>query len=49
NGRLVALYGVNDLVVIDTDEIVMIIPKKQSQDVKKLVERLKEEKKEEYL
>ncbi|MBP9820343.1 mannose-1-phosphate guanylyltransferase, partial [Candidatus Woesebacteria bacterium] len=42
NGRLVALYGVNDLVVIDTDEIVMIIPKKQSQDVKKLVERLKE-------
>lgn len=47
--RLVALVGVNDMIVVDTDEIVMIAPKNRSQDVKKLVERLKQEGKEEYL
>lgn len=49
NGRLVALAGVNDMVIVDTDEILMIVPKSESQDVKKLVERLKEENKKEYL
>lgn len=47
--RLVALIGINDMIVVDTDEIVMIAPKSRSQDVKKLVERLKEEDKKEYL
>lgn len=49
DGRLVALVGVNDMIVVDTDEILMICPKDRSQDVKKLVERLKEENKKEYL
>lgn len=49
NGRLIALIGLDDLVVVDTDEILMIAPKENAQDVKKLVERLKEEGKEEYL
>lgn len=49
NGRLVALVGIDDMVIIDTDEILMIVPKNQSQDVKRLVNRLKEEKKQEYL
>lgn len=49
NGRLVALYGVSDMVIIDTEEILMIVPKDKSQDVKKLVEKLKEEGKKEYL
>lgn len=47
--RLVALIGVNDMIVVDTGEIVMVAPKSRSQDVKKLVERLKEEGKNEYL
>lgn len=47
--RLVALVGVSDMVIVDTPEIVMIAPKSKSQEVKKLVERLKEEGKEEYL
>jgi len=47
--RLIAMIGVNDLIVVDTPEIVMIAPKSRSQDVKKLVDRLKEEGKEEYL
>ncbi len=49
NGRLIAMAGVHDMIVVDTDEILMIIPMDKSQDVKKLVERLKEEGKEEYL
>lgn len=48
-GRLVSIIGLNDLIVIDTPEILMIAPKSRSQDVKKLVERLKEEGKTEYL
>lgn len=49
NGRLIALVGIDDMIVVDTDEIMMIAPKSRSQDVKKLVERLKEEDKKEYL
>ena len=49
DGRLIALVGVSDMIVVDTDEILMICPKDRSQDVKKLVERLKEESKKEYL
>jgi mannose-1-phosphate guanylyltransferase len=49
NGRLVALVEVNDMIVVDTDDILLIAPKSRSQDVKKIVERLKEEGQEEYL
>ncbi len=47
--RLIALVGMNDFVVVDTDEIIMVAPKSRSQDVKKLVEKLKEQKRTEYL
>lgn len=49
DGRLIALVGIDDMIVVDTEEILMICPKDRSQDVKKLVERLKEENKKEYL
>ncbi len=49
NGRLIAMIGVDDLVVVDTDEILMVAPKNRAQEVKKLVNRLKEEEKKEYL
>lgn len=49
NGRLIALYGINDMIVIDTPEILMIAPKANSQEVKKLVEQLKADNKKEYL
>lgn len=49
NNRLIALVGIKDMIIIDTEEILMLIPKNESQDVKKLVERLKEEDKKEYL
>lgn len=49
NKRLIALVGISDMIVVDTDEILLIVPKNRSQDVKKIVERLKEEEKKEYL
>ncbi len=49
DNRLIGLVGVHDMVVIDTGEILLIIPKDKSQDVKKIVERLKEEGRKEYL
>jgi mannose-1-phosphate guanylyltransferase len=49
NGRLIAVAGINDMIIIDTPEILLIVPKEKSQDVKKLVERLKEEGKKQYL
>lgn len=47
--RLIALLDVNDMVVIDTDEILLIAPKNKSQEVKKIVNQLKEQEKDEYL
>lgn len=49
DGRLIAMIGLDNMVVIDTPEILMIVPKDRTQDVKKIVERLKEEKLDEYL
>lgn len=49
NGKLVALVGIEDMIIVDTEEILMICPKDKSQDVKKLVEKLKEENRKEYL
>jgi mannose-1-phosphate guanylyltransferase len=49
DGRLIGMIGINNMIIIDTPEILLIVPKERSQDVKKLVERLKEEGKKEYL
>lgn len=49
NGRLVAISGIKDLIVVDTPDILMICDRNKAQDVKKLVERLKQQKKIEYL
>jgi mannose-1-phosphate guanylyltransferase len=47
--RLIAMVGLDNMVVVDTGEIIMICPKERSQDVKKLVEQLKKQKQETYL
>ena len=41
--KLVAVIGVQDLVVVETDDAVMVAPKDRVQDVKKIVARLKQE------
>ncbi|SDK79406.1 mannose-1-phosphate guanylyltransferase (GDP) /mannose-6-phosphate isomerase, type 2 [Microbulbifer yueqingensis] len=42
DGRLVSLLGVRDLIVVDTDDAVLIADKGRVQEVKKLVGRLQE-------
>lgn len=40
-GRLIATVGVHDLVVVDTEDAVLVCPRSRAQDVKKLVDELK--------
>lgn len=47
--RLVATVGVNNLVVIETADAVLIMDKDQSQDVKKIVSRIKVEGRQEHM
>ncbi len=42
-GPMVAAVGVDDLIVVATDDVVLVTRKNQDQDVKGLVERLKKE------
>lgn len=47
--KLIALVGMDNLVVIDTPEVLLVCPKSRAQDVKKIVDHLKEEGKALYL
>ena len=49
SGRLLATIGLKGMVVVDTQDATLICPKNRVQDVKKLVERLRETGKNEYL
>ena len=47
--RLIATMGVEDLVIIDTDDVVMVCSREREQDVKALVELLKKENQLQYI
>jgi mannose-1-phosphate guanylyltransferase len=47
--KLVATLGVHDLVIVDTDDALLICPKEQSESIRKIVAALKEKKLERYL
>ncbi|MEW5966983.1 MAG: mannose-1-phosphate guanylyltransferase/mannose-6-phosphate isomerase [Pseudomonadota bacterium] len=47
--RMVALLGVSDLVVVETADVVLVADRNRVQDVKKLVDRMKAEKRCEHL
>lgn len=49
SGRLVSVVGVDNLVVVETTDAVMVCPKDKAQDVKKIVEELQRQGKEELL
>lgn len=49
NGRLVATVGLEDMIVVETCDALLVCPKNKAQDVKKVVERLKEIGREELL
>jgi mannose-1-phosphate guanylyltransferase len=43
NGRAVALVGVEDLVVVETEDAVFVCPRERAQDVRQIVQRLRAE------
>lgn len=47
--RLVATVGLDNMIVVDTDDVLLICPKGRSQDVKTLLEKLQEQGRTEYL
>jgi mannose-1-phosphate guanylyltransferase len=49
NGKIVATLGLFDLIVVDTPDALLICPKEKAQEVKKIIERLKEKNREEFL
>lgn len=49
NGRLVAVIGLRGMVIVDTGDAVLVCPKERVQDVKKVVEQLQREGKDQYL
>lgn len=49
SGRLVALVGVKNIVVVETADAVLVVDKSRCQDVKKIVGALGEEKREEHV
>ena len=49
SGRLVSVVGADNLVVVETPDAVMVCPKDRAQDVKKMVEQLQRQGKEELL
>jgi mannose-1-phosphate guanylyltransferase len=48
-GKLVALIGARDLVVVDTPDALLIMPRERAQDVKRVVESLKQKHLAKYL
>jgi mannose-1-phosphate guanylyltransferase len=47
--RLVATIGLHDMIVIDTGDAILVCPKDRAQDVKKIVDRLTSDGRNEYL
>lgn len=47
--KIIATIGLEGLIIVDTKDALLICPKDRSQDVKKVVEAIKERNKEEYL
>jgi mannose-1-phosphate guanylyltransferase len=48
-GRFVALVGVHDLIVVDTKDALLVVPRGRSQEVKKVVDHLQEKDRKELL
>ncbi|MFC4599702.1 mannose-1-phosphate guanylyltransferase [Cohnella hongkongensis] len=49
NGKLVATLGIEDLIVVDTDDVTLICSKEKAQEMKLLLKELRVQKMEQYL
>jgi len=49
NGKLVATLGIEDLIVVDTEDVTLICSKEKAQEMKLLIKELRVQKMEQYL
>lgn len=49
NKKPIALFGVEDMIIVDTDDITLVCPKNKAIDIKKFIEYLKQNNLENYL
>jgi len=49
DGKVIATIGLNNMIVVNTEDALLICPKERAQDVKEIVERIKEQKRIELL
>jgi mannose-1-phosphate guanylyltransferase len=49
DGRMIAIVGLDNIIVVDTKDALLVVSKSHAQDVKQVVEKLKEEKRTELL
>jgi mannose-1-phosphate guanylyltransferase len=43
NGRVVATIGINDLMIVDTYDVLLLCPRSRAQDVKAMVAQVREQ------
>jgi mannose-1-phosphate guanylyltransferase len=48
-GKLIATVGLKGMIIVDTPDALLICPKDRSQDVKKIVQELRDKQKNDYL
>jgi mannose-1-phosphate guanylyltransferase len=48
-GKLAILRGLDDFIIVDEEDVLLIYPKSKEQDIKKVTQRIKEEKGSQYL
>lgn len=49
SGKLIVTYGIKDMVIVDTPEALLVMPKGKAGEAKKLIEEIKKKKKERFL
>ena len=49
DGRMIAVIGLDNIVIVDTKDALLVCSKSHAQSVKQVVEKLKEEKRTELL
>ncbi len=47
--RLVAAIGLEDMIIVDTEDALLVVPRSRAQDVKRVVDALKRSRKTRYL
>jgi mannose-phosphate isomerase/GDPmannose pyrophosphorylase family protein len=49
NRRLITAIGLRDMIIVDSDDALLVVPRSRAQDVRKVVDALKRARKTRYL